>query len=62
MFVFLMFVWANGFPVAAPYRIREEYNGKKIFIPKDEFFRPHKKFLSHHRKYVFESFAQNRRM
>ena len=40
----------------------QEYNGKKIFIPKDEFFRPHKKFLSHHRKYVFESFAQIRRM
>lgn len=37
-----------------------EYNGAKIYIPKVEFFRPHPKFLQHHRDKVYGSFKQIR--
>lgn len=37
-----------------------EYNGVKINIPEVEFFRPHAKFLRHHRDHVYGSFRQIR--
>lgn len=38
-----------------------EYNGQKIFIPAIEYFRPHPRFLQHHRDNVYGSFRQIRR-
>lgn len=38
-----------------------EYNGQKIFIPTVEYFRPHPRFLQHHRDKVYGSFRQIRR-
>lgn len=38
-----------------------EYNGQKIFIPAVEYFRPHPRFLQHHRDNVYGSFRQIRR-
>ena len=40
----------------------EEYNGKKIFVPKEPFYRPLSVFLKHHRENVFEKFRQIRKM
>ena len=40
----------------------EEYNGKKIFIPKEQFYRPLHIFLKHHRENVFEKFRQIRKL
>lgn len=37
-----------------------EYNGQKIFVPQIEYFRPHPRFLQHHRNNVFGSFRQIR--
>lgn len=37
-----------------------EYNGSKIIIPQVDYFRPHPKFLQHHRDNVFGSFRQIR--
>jgi hypothetical protein len=37
-----------------------EYNGKKIFVPEVEYFRPLPKFLQHHRDNVYGSFRQIR--
>ncbi len=39
----------------------KEYNGKKIFIPSEPFYRPQSIFLQHHRENVFETFRQIRR-
>lgn len=33
-----------------------EYENKSIFIPKDQYFRPEKKFLKHHREKIFGLF------
>ncbi len=38
-----------------------EYNGQKIFIPQVEFFRPHPKFLKHHRDHIYGAFKQIRK-
>lgn len=40
----------------------EEYNGKKIFVPKEPFYRPLNIFLKHHRENVFDKFRQIRKM
>jgi hypothetical protein len=40
----------------------EEYNGKKIFVPKEPFYRPLKIFLKHHRENVFDKFRQIRKL
>ena len=40
----------------------EEYNGKKIFVPKEPFYRPLNVFLKHHRENVFDKFRQIRKM
>ena len=40
----------------------KEYNGHKIFIPVEPFFRPQPKFLQHHREKVFNTFKQIRKM
>ena len=39
-----------------------EYNGVKIFVPQVDFFKPNIAFLDYHRKYIFQTFAQIRRM
>ena len=40
----------------------EEFNGKKIFVPKEPFYRPLSVFLKHHRENVFNKFRQIRKM
>lgn len=40
----------------------KEYNGHKIFIPVEPFFRPQPKFLQHHREKVFNTFKQIRKL
>jgi hypothetical protein len=40
----------------------EEFNGKKIFVPKEPFYRPLSVFLKHHRENVFDKFRQIRKM
>lgn len=40
----------------------EEYNGKKIFVPKEPFYRPLNIFLKHHRENVFDKFRQIRKL
>ena len=40
----------------------EEYNGKKIFVPQEPFYRPLNKFLKHHRENVFDKFRQIRKL
>lgn len=40
----------------------KEYNGKKIFVPQEPFYRPLNIFLKHHRENVFEKFRQIRKM
>ncbi len=40
----------------------EEFNGKHIFVPTVDFFKPNIAFLNHHREHVFQTFAQIRRM
>lgn len=37
-----------------------EYNGHKIYIPEVDYFRPHPKFLRHHRDNVYGTFRQIR--
>lgn len=37
-----------------------EYNGHRIYIPEVEYFRPHPKFLRHHRDNVYGTFRQIR--
>lgn len=39
----------------------EEYNGKKIFVPVEQFYRPNKNYLRHHRENIFNTFRQIRR-
>ena len=39
-----------------------EFNGKQIFVPTVEYFRPHKIFLQWHRNAVFEKFSQIRKL
>ncbi len=39
-----------------------EYNGKKIFVPIEPFYRPNLIYLKHHRENVFNTFRQIRRM
>ena len=38
-----------------------EYNGKKMYVPSEPFYRPQSVFLQHHREHVFETFRQIRR-
>lgn len=38
-----------------------EYNGKKMYVPSEPFYRPQPVFLQHHRDNVFETFRQIRR-
>ena len=38
----------------------KDYNGKKIFVPSEPFYRPQSVFLQHHRDNVFETFRQIR--
>ena len=40
----------------------EEYNGKPIFVPAEDFYKPNKKYLAHHRKEVFNTFKQIRQL
>ena len=40
----------------------EEYNGKHIFIPTEQFYRPNLAYLRHHRENVFNTFRQIRRL
>lgn len=40
----------------------DEYNGKPIFVPKEQFYRPLNVFLKHHRENVFDKFRQIRRL
>lgn len=40
----------------------EEYNGKKMFVPKEPFYQPQKLFLKHHREKVFNTFRQIRKL
>lgn len=37
-----------------------EYNGRKIYIPEVDYFRPHPQFLKHHRDNVYGTFRQIR--
>lgn len=37
--------------------ILKEFDGKKIFIPKDPYFQPERKFLKHHRENIFGLFV-----
>jgi hypothetical protein len=39
--------------------ILEEYNDKQIFVPKDPYFQPEKKFLQHHRDRIFGLFLHS---
>lgn len=34
----------------------KKYNGKKLFIPQEEFYKPDKRFLKFHRERIFERF------
>lgn len=38
----------------------EEYNGKPIFVPSENYFKPNKLYLAYHRKEVFNTFKQIR--
>ena len=40
----------------------EEYNGKPIYVPTEDFFKPNKTYLAHHRKEVFNTFKQIRQL
>lgn len=40
----------------------KEYNGHKIFVPTEPFYRPQPKFLQHHREKVFDTFRQIRKL
>lgn len=40
----------------------KEYNGKEIFVPKEDFFKPNKEYLAHHRREVFNTFKQIRQL
>lgn len=40
----------------------KEYNGLKIFVPQVDFYKPNLSFLEYHRKYIFQTFAQIRRL
>jgi predicted restriction endonuclease len=40
----------------------EEYNGKPIFVPSEDYFKPNKLYLAHHRKEVFNTFKQIRQL
>ena len=40
----------------------EEYNGKPIFVPTEDYFKPNKNYLAHHRKEVFNKFKQIRKL
>mgnify|MGYP000087751640 CR=1 FL=1 len=39
-----------------------EYNGKRIFVPTEQFYRPNLTYLKHHREHVFNTFKQIRRI
>ena len=38
----------------------KEYNGVQIYVPRVDYFRPHKSFLDYHREHIFETFSQIR--
>ena len=40
----------------------KEYNGKRIFVPKEPFYRPKLSYLKHHQENIFNTFKQIRRM
>lgn len=40
----------------------EEFNGKQIFVPTEDFYKPKKEYLAHHRKEVFNTFKQIRQL
>ena len=40
----------------------EEFNGKPIFVPKEDFYKPNKEYLAHHRREVFNTFKQIRQL
>lgn len=40
----------------------EEYNGKQIFVPVEQFYRPNLTYLRHHRENVFNTFRQIRKL
>ena len=40
----------------------DQYNGHKIYVPTEPFYRPQSQFLRHHREKVFETFRQIRRL
>ena len=40
----------------------EEYNGKQIFVPVEQFYRPNLTYLKHHRENVFNTFRQIRKL
>jgi len=40
----------------------EEYNGKHIFVPSEQFYRPNLSYLKHHRENVFNTFRQIRKL
>ncbi len=40
----------------------EEYNGKPIYVPTEDYFKPNKAYLAHHRKEVFNTFKQIRQL
>ena len=44
----------------APSDLLMPYDGKKIYMPADPFFRPRVDFIHHHQKHVFEHFEQIR--
>lgn len=40
----------------------EEFNGKPIYVPTEDYFKPRKEYLAHHRKEVFNTFKQIRQL
>lgn len=40
----------------------DEYNGKQIYVPTEDFYKPKKEYLAHHRREVFNTFKQIRRI
>lgn len=40
----------------------EEFNGKHIYVPPVDFYKPNITFLNYHREHIFQTFAQIRRM
>lgn len=40
----------------------DEFNGKRIYVPSVDFYKPNITFLNYHREHIFQTFAQIRRM